>query len=66
MEFNLVGSVYVEPVDLREMKRLVEMEGMSAEQAFETVTSGWDDEDYFLAPFIEDDVISFIMQDDWS
>lgn len=66
MEFKFVSAVYVEPVDLREMKRLVRMEGMSAEQAFETVASGWDDEDYFLAPYIEDDVISFIMQDDWS
>lgn len=50
MEFNFVGSVYVEPSDLREMKRRMKMEGMSAEQAFETVSRGWEDEDYYLAP----------------
>lgn len=62
MEFKFEGTIYVEDCDLEEMKQLMKTEGMSAEEAFEKVSIEWDDEDYYLSPYIREDVIAFITQ----
>lgn len=62
MEFKFEGTIYIGDCELEEMKQLMKTKGMSAEEAFERVSAGWDNEDYYLSPYIREDVIAFITQ----
>lgn len=60
MEFEFTGSIYVEESDLAEMCLLCKEEGYTPLKAFNEVSKGWDDCDYYMADFIEDDVVKEI------
>lgn len=60
MEFEFTGSIYVEENDLEEMCRLCKEEELTPEKAFDVVSMGWDDCDYYVSSYIEDDVVKEI------
>ena len=61
MEFEFTGSIWVEPGDLSKMFKLCK-KGYSLEEAFADVSAGWDDEDYYNAYLIKEQVIAEIQK----
>lgn len=56
MEFSFVGSMYVSENDLEEICSLVK-DGMSVQDAIREVATGWDDYDYYVLDYVEDNII---------
>ena len=44
-EYTITSEIYVENTDFQEMRRLVQA-GKTYNEAFEEVSTSWDDEDY--------------------
>lgn len=61
MEFEFTSSIYVEESDLEEIATRVEL-GQDFSRVFEDVSMGWEDEDYYRADLIKDNVEKEIMK----
>lgn len=57
MEFEVKTSVWVSEGDIRELCKRIRR-GERSDLAFEDIACGWDDCDYYLSSYIEDDVIA--------
>ena len=60
MEFEFTGSIYVDEQDLEEMVSLCKNKGYTPIKAFCEVSKSWDDCDYYMSDYIEDDVVKEI------
>lgn len=56
-EYTITDEIYVSNNDFKEMKALVRS-GKSYDEAFEEVSTGWDDEYYFNRGYVRNDVIA--------
>lgn len=56
-EYTITNEIFVENEDLREMLRLVQA-GKTYNEAFEEVSTSWDDEDYCNRYEVRDAVIA--------
>ncbi len=59
MDFEFTSSIYVEECDLEEMVEMCK-NGRDPYEAFDIVTCGWDDCDYYMSSCIEDAVVDEI------
>lgn len=55
-EFTITDTIRVERTDFNKMKKLVR-DGLSYEQAFEEIASGWEDYEWNMRNYIKNDVI---------
>jgi len=60
MEFEVTGFFFVDPYYLDEMYRLCKEQGLSPKDAAQDVALGWDDCDYYIYEYIEDQIIAEI------
>lgn len=56
-EYTITNEIYVDKSDFQEMKRLVQA-GKTYNEAFEEVSTSWDDEDYCNRYEVRDAVIA--------
>ena len=56
-EYTITNEICVDNADFREMKRLVQA-GKTYNEAFEEVSTAWDDEDYYYRYEVRDAVIA--------
>lgn len=56
-EYTVTNEIYVDNADFREMRRLVQA-GKTYNEAFEEVSTSWDDEDYCNRYEVRDAVIA--------
>lgn len=56
-EYTITNEIYVDNADFREMKRLVQA-GKTYNEAFEEVSTSWDDEDYCYRYEVREAVIA--------
>ena len=56
-EYTTTKEIYVENEDFREMRRLVQA-GKTYNEAFEEVSTAWEDEDYYNRYEVRDAVIA--------
>ena len=56
-EYTITNEIYVNNDDFREMRRLVQA-GKTYNEAFEEVSTAWDDEDYYNRYEVRDAVIA--------
>ena len=58
MYFKLQGALYVADYDLDEMADLCHRTGCSPQDALNHVSEKWDDCDFYLVGFVEDEIIA--------
>ena len=56
-EYTITNEICVDNADFREMRRLVQA-GKTYNEAFEEVSTSWDDEDYYNRYEVRDAVIA--------
>ena len=56
MYFKLQGVLYVSDADLDEMADLCRRTGCSTQDALNYVSERWDDADFYLIGFVEDEI----------
>lgn len=56
-EYTITNEIYVDKSDFQEMRRLVQA-GKTYNEAFEEVSTSWDDEDYCYRYEVRDAVIA--------
>lgn len=61
MEFEFTKSIYIEERHLREMRERVK-KGEKFESVFEDIMLGYDDDDYYDAGYIREDVKEEILK----
>ena len=56
-EYTITNEIYVDKSDFQEMRRLIQA-GKTYNEAFEEVSTAWDDEDYYYRYEVRDAVIA--------
>ena len=56
-EYTITNEIYVDKSDFQEMRRLVQA-GKTYNEAFEEVSTAWEDEDYYYRYEVRDAVIA--------